>query len=101
MDNLNQNMPGVAGEAKKSYGALIAVILILVLMVIGGLYFLGQRMSREDYTVPANTTGGDAVTKSMNEQSNSDDVSSIEADLNATNIDDTDQGAAAIEVNAE
>jgi hypothetical protein len=39
----------------------------------------------------------DPVTDSMGTQSNSDDVSSIQADLNATNINSVDQGAAVIE----
>lgn len=96
MDTLNQNMGsmGVLPPEKKSHGALIAVIVILFLIIVGGLYFLGQKMNR-DYTIPMDES--DAVTESMNIQSNSDEVSSIEADLNATNIDDIDQGAAVIE----
>lgn len=39
----------------------------------------------------------DAITESLNQQSDSDDLNSIEADLNATDLDSLDQGAAAIE----
>lgn len=79
---------------KKSHGPLIAVIVILLLIVIGGLYFLGQRMNG-DYGVPAQTD--DQITAGLQQQSASDDLNSIEADLNATNIDNLDQGAAVIE----
>lgn len=100
MDPLNQNqvpspqpmMTNVSPE-KKSAGPLIAVIIILLLIVIGGLYFLGQRMN-DDYGVPET---GDQVTESLNQQSTSDDLNSIEADLNATETDNLDQGAAAVE----
>jgi hypothetical protein len=78
---------------KKSLGPLIAVIIILSLIIIGGLYFLKERASQKVY--PATTT--DSVTESLNKQSTSDDLNSIEKDLNNTNIDNLDQGAAAID----
>lgn len=102
MDTFNQNqmptMTSPAGpvETKKSYGALIAVIVILLLIVVGGMYFLGQRMNR-DYTLPTTSSNGDEVTGSLEQQSSSDDLNSIESDLNANNFNNLDQGAAAIE----
>lgn len=96
MDSFNPNqMPPMSGQPeKKSVGPLVAVIIILALIVIGGLYFLKQRSSQPTY-VP--TEQGDAVTESLKQQGSSDDLSSIEADLKATNLDNLDQGAAAIE----
>jgi hypothetical protein len=100
MDTFNQNnmppMPGPmnnVGPEKKSHGPLIAVVVILLLIIIGGLYFLGQRMNG-DYGAPA---GADQITESLKAQNASDDLNSIEADLNTTNLDNLDQGAAAIE----
>lgn len=97
MDTFNPNqMPPMQGDmSKKSMGPLIAVIIILALIIIGGLYFLKERASQPIY-VPAAT--GDSVTASLNQQSSSDDLNSIEKDLNATNVDNLDQGAAAVEV---
>ncbi len=97
MDTFNPSqMPGPQATAdKKSVGPLIAVIIILALIVIGGLYFLKQRSSAPTY-VPE-TTQGDTVTESLMQQSSSDDLDAIEADLNATNLDNLDQGAAAIQ----
>jgi hypothetical protein len=96
MDTFNPNqMPPMQTQTeKKSVGPLIAVIVILALIIIGGLYFLKERSSQEVY-VP--TEQNDAVTESLNQQSTSDDLNSIEADLNATNLDSLDQGAAAVE----
>jgi hypothetical protein len=92
--NLNQMPPMPNRMEKKSVGPLIAVITILVLIIVGGLYFLKERSSQPAY-VP--TEQGDAITESLNQQDSSDDLNSIEADLNATNLDNLDQGAAVIE----
>ena len=100
MDTFNPNqMPPLRGEMeKKSSGPLIAVIIILVLIIVGGLYFLKQRTSQDVYTPPTTSTDDvDSVTMSLKNQGNSDDLNSIETDLNATNFDDLDQGAAAVE----
>ena len=96
MDTFNPNqMPGVPNQTeKKSVGPLIAVIVILALIIIGGLYFLKERASQPVYT-PSTTT--DNVTASLNQQSSSDDLNSIEKDLNNTDVNNLDQGAAAIE----
>jgi len=96
MDTFNPNqMPPMQGDMnKKSMGPLIAVIIILALIVIGGLYFLKERSSQQVY-VPTSTN--DTVTDSLNKQSSSDDLNSIETDLKATNVDNLDQGAAAID----
>jgi len=99
MDTFNPNqmppMPGVGSVApKKSSGPLIAVIVILALIIIGGLYFFKARMSEREAYAPATE---DAITESLNQQGTSDELGSIEADLNATDIDNLDQGAAVIE----
>lgn len=96
MDTFNPNqMPVMPGQVeKKSIGPLIAVVVILALIIIGGLYFLKERSSQNVY-VPAQTT--DNVTASLNQQSSSDTLDSIEADLNVTNLNNLDQGAAAVE----
>lgn len=96
MDTFNPNqMPVVSGQpVKKSMGPLVAVIIILALIVIGGLYFLKERTSQPIYTP---TPAGDTITDSLNQQSSSDELNSIEADLNATDINNLDQGTAAVE----
>ena len=100
MDTFNPDqMPPVTAEpAKKSMGPLIAVIVILVLIVIGGLYFLKIRSSQESY-IPA--TQNDSITESLKTQGSSDNLDSIEADLNATNLDNLDQGTADIEASLQ
>lgn len=83
-------------EEKKSIGPLISVIIILALIIIGGLYFLKERSNQNRY-IPEIQEEGDPVTNSLMQQSDSDDLNSIEADLNATDVNGLDQGAAAIQ----
>lgn len=99
MDTFNPNqMPPIQTpvEKKSSMGPLIAVIIILALIIVGGLYFLKERSSQQPYIPPA-APAGDSVTESLKQQSSSDELNSIEADLNATNLESLDQGAAVIE----
>lgn len=95
MDTFNPNqMPLTQNMDKKSKGPLVAVIIILVLIIVGGLYFLKERSAQEVF-IPTETE--DSVVESLNQQSSSDELESIEADLNATDLENLDQGAAAIE----
>ena len=96
MDTFNPNqMPPIQSiSPKKSNAPIIAVLVILILIIIGGLYFLNSRSNSAPF-VP--TTSEDPMVDSLNQQSSSDDLDSIEADLNATTIDSLDQGAAVIE----
>lgn len=87
-------MPPITKDMeKKSHGPLIAVVIILALIIVGGLYFLKQRTSKIEY----GTTNGDVIVESLNTQSSSDTIESIEADLNATDLNILDQGATAVE----
>jgi len=97
MDKWNPNqMPPIYNDNnQKSSGPLIAVIIILALIIIGGLYFLRERVAQQKIYPAAPTS--DSVTESLNKQSTSDDLNSIEKDLKATDVNNLDQGAAAIE----
>ncbi len=82
-------------EQKSSVGSIISIIIILVLIVIGALYFWGKQVEETKMTeqTPELQTETDA---SMNEAaaikavSTSDDLGSIEADLKATNLNNLD-----------
>lgn len=68
-----------------SSGPIIGVIVILALVILGGLYFWGER--RDSTPAPAPTTQG---VGDIRAQSGSDGVSAIEADLEATAIESVD-----------
>ncbi|MFA5888680.1 MAG: hypothetical protein WCW47_01165 [Candidatus Paceibacterota bacterium] len=83
------------GENKSSVGSIIATIIIIAIIILGGLYFWGKRLeenkSKEDlitsFTPGTTETNGTEATTSV---SSSDDLNSIEADLNATVLDGLD-----------
>lgn len=101
---MNQMPPMQGQPEKKSVAPLVAVIVILALIVVGGLYFLKQRSSQPTYVPPQPVAQqGDSITDSLKQQGTADDLESIEADLNATDINNLDQGAAVMqaELNAQ
>lgn len=82
-------------KTKGSLGGLIAVLVILVLIVLGALYFWGERVSKEmDNT--------DTQIENLDTQGDSTEPSDIEADLNAQSPDefDSDYDAAFTELDA-
>ena len=95
METFNPNqMPPISNIPKdKSIAPLIIVIVALIVVIVGGLYMINKK---SDYNTPA-PTQTDSIIDSLNQQSNSDDLNSIERDLNATNLDNLDQGASVIE----
>jgi FlaG/FlaF family flagellin (archaellin) len=83
MDNTN--------NTEGSVGPVIATIIILVVVVLGGLYFWGQRTPSESndiYGNPVSTQSESTTdTSAIDTQSNSNNPASIDADLKSTDID--------------
>lgn len=84
------------GESnKKPVGPVIGLVIILVIIIIGGLYFWTTRKTyapQQEFTVPAEQA---STTDEINQQNTSDDINSIEADLgsfNEASIDNVDSG---------
>ena len=69
-------------EKNGSAGPVIAVIIILALALLGGLYFWKER--------GGSNMASDEAVESIEKQSDSDDAASIEADLDATDVDNLD-----------
>lgn len=73
------------GENKSSIGSIIGIIIIIAIIILGGLYFWGKRIEEsklQDELLMKNATTSEEV--APENVSSSDDVNSIEADLNAT-----------------
>jgi len=77
---------------EKSVGALIGSIIIVVIIVIGGIYFWASQEPAPLPIDPAidNVLVPDQQTEILLNQGVSDEISDIEADLNATNLDNLD-----------
>jgi len=78
MDEQQNNVNVGVEEGGGSSGPIIGAIVILAIIILGGLYFWGQRASN------------DAVIDEINRQSDSDEAAAIEADLDATDIENLD-----------
>lgn len=98
MDQTQQNpqnqtgMPGGTPQEEKSVGALIGSIIIIVIIVIGGIYFWAtqEKMMPLDTPTQMENMMGDQSTNMLLEQGTSDELSDIEKDLNATNLNNLD-----------
>ena len=84
-------------QNKSSIGSIIGTIIIIALIILGGLYFWGKRIEESKATQSAMTdTEAGITTPEQNEatviksMSSSDDVSSIETDLQKTNTTNLD-----------
>ena len=103
----------VTAPHKSPLGPVIGVIIILALILIGGFYFWGEQQAKNAPLVepapqneavmpsngqtPAETVEEDATMMQLQVQSQSDDLSSIEADLNATDFTSLDAGVEEIQ----
>jgi hypothetical protein len=105
-DNQPQQMPvsepmapaqaPMPSTEERNLGPAIGVIVIIALIVLGGLYFWGQRIDRKSpapmetgatQDMPAareETPGADLTT--LETQGTGDDITSISADIEATNL---------------
>ncbi|KKW36075.1 MAG: hypothetical protein UY81_C0033G0002 [Candidatus Giovannonibacteria bacterium GW2011_GWA2_53_7] len=80
-------------------GPIVGGIIILVLVIVAAWYFLAGSGPNDPMTLPLVTTESagnedvavvgqpDATTETLNAQGTTDDISSIEADLNQTDLD--------------
>jgi hypothetical protein len=107
MDPQNQtpisNSPSPQVE-EKSVGPAIGIIVIILIIIIGGLYFWGERVSNDVPAENNNVTensGTDTNIQSLESQGTGDDVDSIEADLNSTDLNQLGSEINSVEAEAE
>lgn len=86
MDTLNQ-IPRPQGNS----GPLVSIVVIILLLAAGGLYFFKvQQMDTESGAALQQTITEDPTTEALKVTSTSDTASSIEEDLNGTDLGDVD-----------
>ena len=77
---------------KSGLGSIIATIIIIAIIILGGLYFWGKRVEESqsaDNAIQetAQTSEPQSEAATIRSVSSSDDLDSINADLQATNLD--------------
>lgn len=90
------------GGPQGTWGPLVGVIIIVAILVLGGLYFWGRELvgNGEEPSAADIANQEDPQLQELREQDSSDDVSSIEADIEATDFSDIDQEFSDIEAEA-
>lgn len=79
----------------KSTGSIIAIIVIIAIIIIGGLYFWGQTVNDDtlkgiDAPAEEIVSVPDAITEALGQQGSSDTISDIDTDLSGTDFGDFD-----------
>lgn len=80
---MDENQNNIVQEPVSSAGPIIGAIIILAVIVFGALYFMGEREDNQALN---------SQLEEINTQSDSDETASIEADLEATDVDSVDAG---------
>lgn len=87
-ENMEQMQPS---EKKRSFGPMFGIILVIILLVLGGFYLWGQKLNQEKVmTAEEILQQEDPLLSDIESQSSSDEISNIEDDLDAINLDDLD-----------
>jgi uncharacterized protein YpmB len=102
MENLEQNqVPNTVGNQTPTpenkpkeglVGPIIGSIIVIILVIVGGLYFWGTVINERQTTqTEAVDLNEDETLNDLTTQSDSDEVNSIEEDLNSTDLDNLDE----------
>lgn len=96
--DLSQGLGPAAGSSIEkggesgSKGPLIGTVIVVILLIAGGVFFLADRMKQTNTELPP-----DAATLQLQNQSTSTDISTIEADVNSTDLNGLDKELTDIE----
>ena len=100
MDEQNQeyrsagSSQGTPAPEKKQTGSIIGSIIVVIVILIGGLYFWGTTNKTDNLDPTINPETGepipDIIGDALREQGTADDLNAIEGDLNATDINSID-----------
>ncbi len=80
---------------EKHIGGIVGVVIIVIILIVGGLYFWGKQINNspiinENMTAEEIISTTDAKTNALENQGTSDEITSIEKDLNVTNFNGLD-----------
>lgn len=100
MDNMDmkQDAPVAEPSAQKKeggFGSTLAIIVIILILIAGGVYYFTVGISTVDDTAVEGDAAADVA--ALNEQGTSDNLTDIEADLNATDLSGLDNAAADVD----
>ncbi|MEX0931507.1 MAG: hypothetical protein WDZ88_02035 [Candidatus Paceibacterota bacterium] len=111
-EEASPNEPLQPADAPKegTMGPIIGSVIVIVVIILGGIFFWSERVdkadmetneSASDIDTTAPIPNEDEQTQALETQSNSDEIASIESDINQTDLDELDAEMANIEAELE
>lgn len=100
IDTKGFESPMMNNAHKTQAGPIVGSIIIIIIIIFGGLYFLGKKASEEGVFAPTAEeikALPDANLQSLESQGASDELPTIEEDLNATSLEGLDTELQSIE----
>ncbi|MDP3989427.1 MAG: hypothetical protein Q8P93_04295 [bacterium] len=90
-------------KEQQGSGPLIGIIIIVLILVLGGIYYAGKTQPAEQAGPTADEirTQDDPYASQLSTQGSSDETAAIEADLEASNFDDLDAELSEIDAELE
>ena len=83
-------MPTEGGSSKKPAGPFVGIIIIVLVLVLGGLYFWSKQVPQEVPSAETILNAPDEILNSLEVLGTSDEFDVIESDLNATELENLD-----------
>ncbi|MEX0652140.1 MAG: hypothetical protein WD509_01465 [Candidatus Paceibacterota bacterium] len=80
---------GNSTEEHASSGPLVGVAIIILVLIVGGIYFWNTEVNNHKGDATQETSA-EATVDALNTQGTSDEVAAIEADLDTTDLDNLD-----------
>jgi len=95
----NPGVPTSAQQHGRETGPVVGIIIIIIVLILGGLYVWGARLSKmdqiadtgSDQTADQILQAPDPALDNLNTQGISDELSAIEDDLDATSLNNLDK----------
>lgn len=87
-------------ENKSSVGPIIGSVIVVLVIVLGGLYLYGERLSdkiNQEVPIEDVSTESDQATNDLKQQGSTDDLAEINADLASSDFNGLDAESVAIE----
>ena len=83
--------PEISGTPESGgTGAVVGSLIVIILIVVGGIYFLLERTSTSPAELIETPPTEDSLAAELSVQSDSNEIAAIEADLDATDLDALD-----------
>lgn len=95
MEPQQNQQPAAPAQEENGVGPLVGIVIIVIVLVIGGLYFWGRQVEQQMFSEPVNnqlqpSAESDPATKNLGTQDSSTEIGSIENDLTNTNLEGLD-----------